>query len=136
MDNGLEEVKLEEILSKRGDILYDGKPVVPLKEAFQAKEFVFIFYGSSRDPRSRQVGQCLNEFAEHFNPDHQGMRQDRDEYNLTQRTCQIVYIPCEANFMEFQNYYAENYEFGWLYPNFPMDDGDEIDESQLIFCKK
>ena len=49
------------------------------------------------------------------------------------RSCQVLYIPCELNYMEFQNFYQENYEYGWIYPDFPQDLSENLDSSQVLF---
>ena len=43
-----------------------------------------------------------------------------------------MWIPCEKNFMDFQSYYYDNYENGWIYPNYPQDQ-ESFDEKQCIF---
>ena len=48
-----QELRIEEILSEKGSMRHDGKPLVSNSQAFNVKEFTFIFYGSSRDKRSR-----------------------------------------------------------------------------------
>ena len=57
-----------------------------------------------------------------------------DEFACGSRTCQVLYVPCELNYMEFQNFYQENYEYGWIYPEFPQDDN--LDSEKVMFGDK
>ena len=43
-----------DILNERGDMRYDGKMIIDQDKVFSGiKEFSFVFYGSSKDLRSR-----------------------------------------------------------------------------------
>ena len=129
MKANLDEMRIEEILSERGSIRYDGKPLQSNIGAFNIKEFILIYYGSSRDKKSRQLAGALNQFVDCFNPDDQGLEKEKmttsdktsgEVYMCSsKRSCQIFYVPCELNYLEFQNFYQENYEYGWIYPDFP-----------------
>ena len=70
------DLRIEEILSEKGSLRHDGKPLVSNASAFNVKEFTFIFYGSSRDKRSRQVAAQLNSYVDCFNPEDQGLRKE------------------------------------------------------------
>ena len=37
------------------------------------RELILIFYGSSRDKKSRSVAVAMNEFVENFNPSDHGV---------------------------------------------------------------
>ena len=129
-------MRIEEILSERGNLRYDGKPLSSASAAFNVNEFILLFYGSSRDKKSRQIAQCLNNYVDLFNPDDQGMRKERDEIVTGSRKCQIFYVPCELTFNEFQSFYSENYEYGWIYPDYPQDPDENIEAEQIIFGNK
>ena len=129
-------MRIEEILSERGNLRWDGKPFSSASLAFNnVSEFILLFYGSSRDKKSRQVAQCLNVYADQFNPD-EPLRKERDEIVPGSRKCQIFYVPCELSFNEFQSFYSENYEYGWIYPDFPQDPDENLEVEQIIFGNK
>ena len=69
----LNEVRLEHILPESGSLQHEGKPVGSTNDALKVREFLIIFYGASRDRKSREVAQALNTYAEYFNPDDQGL---------------------------------------------------------------
>ena len=59
----LEELRLEDILCKNeGDLRHDSSKITNLDKAFDAKEFIFIYYGHSQDTKSRIVADKLNEY--------------------------------------------------------------------------
>ena len=72
---------IEEIMSLKGDLRYDGKCILRHYEVLRTvKEFIFIFYGSSRDKKSRSVANALNNYLDHFNPDNGGFRKKENEF--------------------------------------------------------
>ena len=91
-------MKIHEILTEKGQIRFDGKPLVKNYQAFEVREFIFIYYGSSRDKKSRNVAAALNEFIENFDLSDHGLMRQKDDINFSFRTCQVFYIPCERNF--------------------------------------
>ena len=133
MDHSIDNLFIEEILHQRGDLLYDGKPLARHNEIFvTVKEFIIVFYGSSRDRKSREVAKAINNMLDVFNPDNQGFQKGSGEYIHLYRDLQCLWIPCEKNFMEFQSMYNDNYEYGWIYPNYPQDQ-ESYEESKCIF---
>ena len=49
----LKNMKIEEICEHDGALRYDGKKIVDNSSVFNVKEFILIFYGSSKDKKSR-----------------------------------------------------------------------------------
>ena len=47
--------KIEDILSEEGAVRYDCKPIRDHSVLFNVKEFIFVFFGSSRDKKSRAI---------------------------------------------------------------------------------
>ena len=54
----LEDLKLEDILCKNsGDLRHDSSKLVNKDQAFNIKEFIFIYYGNSNCKKSRIVAE-------------------------------------------------------------------------------
>ena len=115
-------MSIEDILSDNRSLKWDYTALSKISQAFAVKEFIFIFYGSSRDKNSRQVARALNGYIEAFNPDDTGLRKEKDEVHCVNRSCQVIYIPNELNYEDFQSFYKNNIEYGWMYPDFPQED--------------
>ena len=132
----LDQLRLEHILPEAGSLRVDGKPVVSTNDALKVKEFLLVFYGSSRDRRSKLVAECLNRYAEYFNPEDSGLVSMKGEIMCSPRALQILYIPCERNFVEFQQFYMDHSETGWMYPEQPCYDQDPVALKQLVLSQK
>ena len=94
-------MRIEDICSHHGALRYDGKKISDGASVFAVKEFTFLFYGSSKDKKSRQVAWALNAYAEYFNPEDYGLQRDGTEITAKVRNCQIFYVPCEDSFADF-----------------------------------
>ena len=62
-------LRIEDILDTPGMLRYEGKVIYDHSSIFQDKEFNFLFYGSSKDKKSRQVALYLNAYVDYFNPE-------------------------------------------------------------------
>ena len=69
MDRNLEELKLEDILKNPGDVKHDNAKLSNQEQAFNVREFIFIYYGHSKDKKSRLVAEYLNEYVGLHNPE-------------------------------------------------------------------
>ena len=61
-----DEIKIEQICSRKGDLRFDGRCFTEPKYIFEVKEFIFVFYGNSRDRKSRLIAQALNQYIEEY----------------------------------------------------------------------
>ena len=79
----LDELKLEDILCKgSGDLRHDSSKLVNKDQAFNIKEFLFIYYGNSNCKKSRIVAEQLNEYVSMVNEDNGncGLRRQKEGY--------------------------------------------------------
>ena len=115
----LSKSRVENILDQPGSMKFEGVNIQNHHKVFDVREFTLLFYGCSKDKKARQVAAFLNAYCEYWNLDDIGLIKRDDEYVVKDRKCQIFYVPCEDNYADFQAFYEENYEFGWIYPEFP-----------------
>ena len=74
-DNGYQELvdtNIEQICNKKGDLRFDGRCFAEPKYIFEVREFIFVFYGNSRDRKSRLVAEALNCYIDEFSKDKGG----------------------------------------------------------------
>ena len=118
----MENVKIEDICKEKGALRHDGKKLTNNADAFNVKEFTFVFYGHSKCQKSRQIAYALNNYADYFNDEDGGLKREKLMVGCrSTRIVQIFYIPCEKYFIDFQSFYTDYYESGWIYPDFPND---------------
>ena len=79
--------KIEDILKEEGAIRFDNKCIRDHQVLFNVKEFIFVFFGSSQDKKSRAIANALNVYAEFFNPEDMGLSREKDEIVAKSRNC-------------------------------------------------